>query len=54
MARVVGGSLDGIDNQDLIKARVDDAVSRILQKLPPLYERREADEHRTANMSDDR
>lgn len=29
------GSLDGIDNQKLIEERVDDAVRRILQKLPP-------------------
>ena len=29
------GSLDGIDNQSLIEARVDDAVAKILQKLPP-------------------
>lgn len=29
------GSLDGIDNQELIEQRVDDAVTRILAKLPP-------------------
>jgi hypothetical protein len=29
------GSLDGIENQDLIEHRVTDAVTRILQKLPP-------------------
>ena len=29
------GSLDGIDSQSLIEARVDEAVSKILQKLPP-------------------
>jgi hypothetical protein len=29
------GSLDGIDNQSIIEQRVDDAVTRILQKLPP-------------------
>lgn len=29
------GSLDGIDNQQIIEQRVDDAVTRILAKLPP-------------------
>ena len=29
------GSLDGIDSQSLIEARVDEAVTKILQKLPP-------------------
>jgi len=29
------GTLEGIDHQDLIEARVDEAVSRIMQKLPP-------------------
>lgn len=29
------GTLDGIDNQALIEARVDEAVTKILQKLPP-------------------
>ncbi|MEQ1910750.1 MAG: DUF4136 domain-containing protein [Vicinamibacterales bacterium] len=29
------GSLDGIDSQALVEQRVDDAVTRILQKLPP-------------------
>jgi hypothetical protein len=29
------GSLDGIDSQDVIEARVDDAVSRIMTRLPP-------------------
>lgn len=29
------GSLDGIDSQSLIEQRVDDAVTRILAKLPP-------------------
>lgn len=29
------GSLDGIDNQELIEQRVDDAITRILSKLPP-------------------
>lgn len=29
------GSLDGIDNQAMIEQRVDEAVNRILQKLPP-------------------
>ncbi len=29
------GSLDGIDSQSMIEARVDDAVTRILAKLPP-------------------
>jgi len=29
------GSLEGIDNQSMIEARVDDAVTRILSKLPP-------------------
>jgi hypothetical protein len=29
------GTLDGIDNQAAIEARVDDAVSKILQGLPP-------------------
>jgi hypothetical protein len=30
------GTLDGIDNQALLEARVDDAVTKILQKLPPM------------------
>jgi len=29
------GSLDGIDNQAMIEARVDEAISKILQQLPP-------------------
>ena len=29
------GSLEGIDSQALIEQRVDDAVTRILAKLPP-------------------
>jgi hypothetical protein len=29
------GTLDGIDSQSLIESRVDDAVAKILQKLPP-------------------
>lgn len=29
------GTLDGIDDQTLIEARVDEAVTKILQKLPP-------------------
>ena len=29
------GSLDGIDNQTMIEQRVDDAITRILEKLPP-------------------
>jgi hypothetical protein len=29
------GSLEGIDNQEVIEARVDEAVAKILQKLPP-------------------
>lgn len=29
------GSLDGIDSQALIEARLDEAVTKILQKLPP-------------------
>ena len=29
------GSLDGIDDQDMIEQRVDEAVTRILAKLPP-------------------
>jgi hypothetical protein len=29
------GSLDGIDNQALIEARLDDAVTKILRQLPP-------------------
>lgn len=29
------GSLEGIDNQELIEARIDEAVTKILAKLPP-------------------
>ena len=29
------GTLEGIDSQAIIEARVDDAVTKILQKLPP-------------------
>lgn len=29
------GSLEGIDSQQVIEARVDEAVAKILQKLPP-------------------
>ena len=29
------GTLDGIDNQAVLEARVDEAVSKILQQLPP-------------------
>jgi hypothetical protein len=29
------GTLEGIDSQDLLESRVDEAVTKILQKLPP-------------------
>lgn len=29
------GSLEGIDNQEIIEARVDEAIAKILSKLPP-------------------
>ena len=31
------GTLDGIDAQAVIEARVDQAVTRIMEKLPPRF-----------------